>query len=60
MRTSLQKSAESRRANFSETKSRPLGRAIWLAVLGWSVWAVDFTDGAATNYSQQFYRGVAP
>jgi hypothetical protein len=31
--TSLQKSPDSRRANCPETKSWPLGQAIWLAVL---------------------------
>jgi formylglycine-generating enzyme required for sulfatase activity len=33
MKTLLQQSAGSRRVNYPETKSCPLGRAIWLAVL---------------------------
>jgi hypothetical protein len=38
MKTHFEKSADSRRANCPETKSWPLGHAIWLAVLCLAIW----------------------
>ena len=60
MKTHLEKSADSHRANCPETKSWPLGQAIWLAVLCLAVWAVGPRASAQTppGLDLQLYAGL--
>ncbi|MEK7676535.1 MAG: formylglycine-generating enzyme family protein [Verrucomicrobiota bacterium] len=61
MKTPFEKSADSRHANCPETKFCPLGRAIWLAVLCWAVWAVGPRASAQTpaGLDLQLYAGLS-
>jgi formylglycine-generating enzyme required for sulfatase activity len=60
MKTLPQKSPGCRRVNYPETKSCPLGQAIWLAVLGWAVWAAGPRASAQTpaGLDLQLYAGL--
>jgi len=60
METLLDKSADSHCANCPETKSWPLGQAVWLAALGLAVWAVGPQAVAQTpaELGIQTYAGL--
>ncbi len=60
MKTLLKKRPGCGNANHPETKSCPLGQAIWLAVLCWAVWAVGPQASAQTpaELDIQLYAGL--
>ena len=61
MKTRLDRLAGSHRARCTETKSWPLGQAIWLAVLCWALWAVAPRAPAQTpaELDLQLYAGLS-
>ncbi len=61
MKTPLKKKPGCRNANCPETKSCPLGRTIWLAVLCLAVWAVGPRASAQTPpvLDIQLYAGLS-
>jgi len=61
MKTTLKREPGYRNANCLETKPWPLGRAIWLAVLCWALWAVGPRASAQTpvGLDLQLYAGLS-